>query len=84
MTDKRQTATKVKCKRDESIIKQSIFVEYFLLCDKFVSRIFDERACKMALGVNSKASNHAVKGELRSFPLHLFTLLFTLEFLSTS
>ena len=39
--------------------------------DKFVLRIFDERItpenmhnkiCKMALGVHSKASNHAVKG----------------------
>ena len=48
--------------------------------DKFVSRIFDERitpdnmhneVCKMALGVHSKASNHAAKGELERFPLHL-------------
>ena len=31
MTDKRQKATKVKCKRDESLTKQSIFVEYSLL-----------------------------------------------------
>ena len=28
MTDKREKATKVKCKRDESITKQSIFMEY--------------------------------------------------------
>ena len=28
MTNKRQKATKVKCKRDESITKQSIFMEY--------------------------------------------------------
>ena len=26
---------------------------------------------KMALGVHSKASNHAAKGELERFPLHL-------------
>ena len=48
--------------------------------DKFVSRIFDERitpenthnkVCKMALGAHSKASNYAVKGELRHFSLHL-------------
>ena len=48
--------------------------------DKFVSRIFDDpitpenmhnKVCKMALGVHSKASNHAVKGELGRFPLHL-------------
>ena len=48
--------------------------------NKFVSRSFDERittenmhnkACKMALGVHSKTSNLAVKGELRHFPLHL-------------
>ena len=48
--------------------------------DKFVSRIFDERiipenmhnkVCKMALGVHSKASNHAVKAELGPFPLNL-------------
>ena len=48
--------------------------------DKFVSRIFDERitlenmhnkVCKMALGVHSKASNHAVKRELKPFRLHL-------------
>ena len=48
---------------------------------KFVSRMFDERitpenihnkVCKMTLGVHSKASyNHAVKGELKHFPLHL-------------
>ena len=58
--------------------------------DKFVSRIFDERitpenmhnkVCKMALGVHSKARNHAVKRKLGRF---LFILLFTLEFLSTS
>ena len=52
-------------------------MEYFLLYDKFVSRIFGERSntreypCKMALRVHSKASNHAVKGELGRFPLHL-------------
>ena len=28
MTDKRQKATKVKCKREESLTEQSIFVEY--------------------------------------------------------
>ena len=31
MTDKRQKATKVKCKREESLTKQLIFVEYSLL-----------------------------------------------------
>ena len=31
MTDKRQKATKVKCKREESLTKPSIFVEYSLL-----------------------------------------------------
>ena len=30
MTDKRQKATEVKCKREESLAKQSIFVEYTL------------------------------------------------------
>ena len=30
MTDKRQKATEVKCKREESREKQSIFVEYTL------------------------------------------------------
>ena len=30
MTDKRQKATKVKRKHDDSITKQSIFVEYIL------------------------------------------------------
>ena len=34
MTDKRQKATKVKCKREESLTKQSIFVEYSLLLKK--------------------------------------------------
>ena len=34
MTDKRQKATKVKCKRKESLTKQSIFVEYSLLKKK--------------------------------------------------
>ena len=29
MTDKRQKATKVKCKREESQTKQSTFVEYY-------------------------------------------------------
>ena len=37
MTDKRQKATKVKCKRDESLTKQSIFVEYSLLYSKHLS-----------------------------------------------
>ena len=31
MKDKRQEATRVKCKRDESITKHSLFVEYILL-----------------------------------------------------
>ena len=34
MTDKRQKATKVKSKCDESITKQSIFVEYIPLQKK--------------------------------------------------
>ena len=37
MTDKRQKATKVKCKREESLTKQSIFVEYSLLYKKYLS-----------------------------------------------
>jgi len=37
MTDKRQKATKVKCKREESLTKQSIFVEYSLLYKKHLS-----------------------------------------------
>ena len=37
MTDKRQEATKVKCKREESLTKQSIFVEYSLLLKKHLS-----------------------------------------------
>ena len=37
MTDKRQKATKVKCKRGESLTKQSIFVEYSLLQNKHLS-----------------------------------------------
>ena len=31
MTDKRQKATKDKCKREESLTKQSIFIEYSVL-----------------------------------------------------
>ena len=37
MTDKRQKATKVKCKREESRAKQPIFVEYTLLQKKRLS-----------------------------------------------
>ena len=37
MTDKRQKATKVKCKREESQTKQPIFVEYSLLLKKHLS-----------------------------------------------
>ena len=37
MTDKRQKAKKVKCKHDESLTKQSIFVEYSLLSKKHLS-----------------------------------------------
>ena len=37
MTDKRQKATKVKCKRDEFLTKQSIFVEYSVLQNKHLS-----------------------------------------------
>ena len=36
-TDKRQKAAKVKYKRDESLTKQSIFVEYSLLSKKHLS-----------------------------------------------
>ena len=41
MTDKRQKATKFKCKRDESITKQSVFLEYILL-SKFFFRVLLE------------------------------------------
>ena len=41
MTDKRQKATKFKCKRDESITKQSVFLEYVLL-SKFFFRVLLE------------------------------------------
>ena len=37
MTNKRQKAAKVKCKRDESLAKQSICVEYSLLQKKHLS-----------------------------------------------
>ena len=37
MTDKRQKATKVKCKHKESLTKQSIFLEYSLLQRKHLS-----------------------------------------------
>ena len=37
MTDKRQKATKVKCKREESQTKPPIFVEYSLLLKKHLS-----------------------------------------------
>ena len=37
MTDKIQKATKVKCKREESLTKQSIFVEYSLLQKRHLS-----------------------------------------------
>ena len=37
MTDKRKKATKVKYKHDESITKQSIFVEYIPLQKKHLS-----------------------------------------------
>ena len=37
MTDKRHEATKVKCKREESLTKQPIFVEYSLLQKKHLS-----------------------------------------------
>ena len=37
MTDKRQEATKVKSKREESQTKQPIFVEYTLLLKKHLS-----------------------------------------------
>ena len=54
---------------------------------KSVGNIYDKFVSRMALGVHSKASNHAVKGELGRFPLHLiiytrifkhFVMLFTL------
>ena len=37
MTDKRQKAAKVKCKSNESLTKQPIFVEYSLLKKKHLS-----------------------------------------------
>ena len=54
---------------------------------KSVGNNYDKFVSRMALGVHSKASNHAVKGELGRFPLHLiiytrifkhFVMLFTL------
>ena len=38
---------------------------------KSVGNNYDKFGSRMALGVHSKASNHAVKGELGRFPLHL-------------
>ena len=43
MTDKKQKAAKVKCKRDESLTKQSIFVEYSLLYNKHFTKIDQEK-----------------------------------------
>ena len=37
MTNKRQKATKVNCKRDESLTKQSMFMEFSLLEKKHLS-----------------------------------------------
>ena len=37
MTDKRQKATQVKCKHEQSLTKQSILVEYSLLQKKHLS-----------------------------------------------
>ena len=38
---------------------------------KSVGNNYDKFVSRMALGVHSKASNQAVKGELGRFPLHL-------------
>ena len=37
MKDKRQKATNVKCKREESLTKKSIFVDYSILKKKHLS-----------------------------------------------
>ena len=49
MTDKRPKATKVKCKGDESITKQLIFLEYPPLWKKHLS--FSGAHCKRSQNV---------------------------------
>ena len=57
MTDKRQKATKVKCKREESLTKQSIFVEYSILKNKHLS--FAAARWRM----NTKSTRRHVKSD---------------------
>ena len=44
------------------------------LCDKYIGESLHVKVCKLILGVHRKTTNHAVRGELGSFPI-LLTLL---------
>ena len=47
-------------------------MHHVLLCDKISGEALHVKVCKLILGVHRKASNHAVRGELGSYPLLLF------------
>ena len=50
------------------------------LCDKISGEALHVKVCKLILGVHRKASNHAVRGELGSYPLLLFMLCLSLKY----
>ncbi len=50
------------------------------ICDKLSGETLHIKICKLILGVHRKASNHAVRGELGSYPLLLFMLSLSLKY----
>ena len=67
------TLDKVSCHTIYSVVSPILLndCEMWGCFLKSVGNNYDKFVSRMALGVHSKASNHAVKGELGRFPFHL-------------
>lgn len=53
---------------------------FISLCDKFIGESLHVKVCKLILGVHRKTTNHAVRGELGSFPILLTMLQLSVKY----
>lgn len=58
-------------------LKNGNFID---ICDKVSGENLHIKFCKLILGVHRKATNHAVRGELGSYPLLIFMLSISLKY----
>ncbi len=53
---------------------------FIKLCDKLPSEILHVKVCKLILGVHRKTTNHAVRGDLGSYPLLIFMISLSIKY----